>query len=326
MMLTNDPTYIGNLKPVKYQWAYDTYQQAIRNTWFPNEVQLGEDLADWNGLTDDEQHAVTFLMSYFNPSEFLVNNALAFGVYPFVAPPEIKMYLARQMFEEANHSMSFEYVLETFKIDHDKAYSGHDTYPSMKKKEDFILHYLNRMLDRQINVETTQGKQQFVENLVAYNVVMEGIFFYSGFMLALSFRQRNILRNFASLIDWVLRDESLHLQFGINLLLTILEENGEIMTDEFAARIHKMIVDAVELEKAYNRDALPHGILGLNAEYINQYVEYVADRRLEELGFDAHFKTANPAKWMTTATDVPELVNFFEATNTSYEVNAKATS
>jgi ribonucleoside-diphosphate reductase beta chain len=326
MILTADPTYVGNLKPVKYQWAYDLYQQAIRNTWFPHEIQLGEDVADWHRLTDDEQHAVTFLMSYFNPSEFLVNNALAFGVYPFVAPPEAKMYLSRQMFEEANHSMSFEYVLETFEIDQDKAYSGFEMYESMKRKEDFILKYLNRMLNKDVNIETMQGKQYLVENLVAYNVIMEGIFFYSGFMLALSFRQRNILRNFASLIDWVLRDESLHLQFGINLLLTVLEENPDIMTEDFAARIHNMIVEAVALESQYNKDALPNGILGLNAEYINQYVEYVADRRLEELGFPAHFGTANPAKWMTTATDVPELVNFFEATNTSYEVNAQGNS
>jgi len=157
-------------------------------------------------------------------------------------------------------------------------------------------------------------------------VILEGIWFYSGFMVALSFRQRNLLRNFGSLMDWVVRDESLHLKFGMNLILTVLEENPDLQTPEFAAEIKQMILDAVEMEEQYNRDLLPGGILGLNANYINQYVRYLADRRLEELGFEAEYKVSNPAKWMATANDTLELVNFFEATNTSYESNAKASS
>ncbi|MCW2751735.1 MAG: ribonucleotide-diphosphate reductase subunit beta, partial [Aeromicrobium sp.] len=131
--------------------------------------------------------------------------------------------------------------------------------------------------------------------------------------------------NFASLIDWVVRDESLHLKFGINLILTVLEENPDVATPEFADEIRQMILDGVEMEEAYNRDLLPTGILGLNADYINQYVRYLADRRLEELGFPPHYNAANPAKWMATANDTLQLVNFFESTNTSYEVNAKVT-
>ena len=158
--------------------------------------------------------------------------------------------------------------------------------------------------------------------MIAYNIILEGIWFYSGFMVALSFRQRNLLRNFGALIDWVVRDESLHLKFGINLILTVLEENEDLQTEEFANEIKQMILDGVEMEEAYNKDLLPNGILGLNADYINQYVKYLADRRLEELGFDAHYNVSNPAKWMATANDTLQLVNFFEATNTSYEVNA----
>jgi ribonucleoside-diphosphate reductase beta chain len=143
-------------------------------------------------------------------------------------------------------------------------------------------------------------------------------------MVALSFRQRNLLRNFASLMDWIVRDESLHLKFGINLILTVLEENDDLQTPEFAEEIKGMILEAVEMEADYNKDLLPHGILGLNADYINQYVKYLTDRRLEELGFGAHYKVSNPAKWMATANDTLQLVNFFEATNTSYEVNGQA--
>ena len=313
------------LKPVKYSWAMDLYNQAVANTWFPNEIQLGQDLADWKKMTDEERHALTFLMSYFNPNELLVNKALAFGVYPYVSAAECSLYLAKQMWEEANHCMSFEYVLETFPINHDEAYNAHVDIPSMARKEEFEMNYIRRMTEQTLDITTTEGKKDFVRNLVAYNVILEGVWFYSGFMVALSFRQRNLLRNFGSLMDWVVRDESLHLKFGINLILTVLEENPDLQTEEFATEIKQMILDAVEMEEAYNHDLLPNGILGLNATYINQYVKYLADRRLEELGFEAHYNVSNPAKWMAAANDTLQLVNFFESTNTSYESNASAT-
>ncbi len=314
------------LKPINYKWAYDLYEQAVANTWFPNEIQLGQDLADWKKMSDEERHALEFLMSYFNPNELLVNKALAFGVYPYVNAAECHLYLAKQMWEEANHCMSFEYVLETFPIDRDKAYAAHVETPSMARKEEFETKFIKRMTEETLDITTTEGKKDFVRNLIAYNIILEGIWFYSGFMVALSFRQRNLLRNFGSLIDWIVRDESLHLKFGINLILTVLEENEDLQTEEFAAEIKQMILDGVEMEEQYNKDLLPNGILGLNSDYINQYVKYLADRRLEELGFDAHYKVSNPAKWMAAANDTLELVNFFESTNTSYEVNAGVSS
>ncbi|WP_062518896.1 ribonucleotide-diphosphate reductase subunit beta [Demequina silvatica] len=313
------------LKPITYPWAYDLYNQAVANTWFPNEIQLGEDLADFKKMTDEEKHAITYLMSYFNPNELLVNKALAFGVYPYINAPEGHLYLAKQMWEEANHCMSFEYVLETFPIDREAAYESHVTVPSMAAKEEFEVKFIRRMTEETLDITTTEGKKDFIRNLVAYNIILEGIWFYSGFMVALSFRQRNLLRNFGSLMDWIIRDESLHLQFGINLILTVLEENEDLQDPEFAEEIRQMILGAVAMEEQYNRDLLPKGILGLNADYVNQYVKYLADRRLEELGFDAHYNVSNPAKWMATANDTLQLVNFFEATNTSYEVNAQAT-
>src|SRR3954463_4140252 len=314
------------LKPVKYQWAMDLYDQAVANTWFPNEIQLGEDIADFKRMTEEERHALTHLMSYFNPNELLVNKSLAFGVYPYVNAAEAHLYLAKQMWEEANHCMAFEYVLETFPIDRKAAYESHVNVASMAAKEAFEVRYIKRMAEETLDITTTEGKQDFVRNLVAYNVILEGIWFYSGFMVALSFRQRNLLRNFGSLMDWVVRDESLHLKFGINLILTVLDENPDLQTEEFAAEIKKMITDAVEMEEQYNHALLPGGILDHTANYINQYVKYLADRRLEELGFDAEYNVTNPAKWMATANDTLQLVNFFESTNTSYESNASASS
>jgi ribonucleoside-diphosphate reductase beta chain len=312
------------LKPVKYQWAMDLYNQAVANTWFPNEIQLGEDLADFKKMSDEEQHALTFLMSFFNPSELIVNKALAFGVYPYINAPEAHLYLAKQMWEEANHCMSFEYVLETFPVDREKIYAQHVAVPEIKAKEDFETKFIRRMAEDTLDITTVEGKQDFVRNLVAYNVIMEGIWFYSGFMVALSFRQRNLLRNWGSLIDWIVRDESLHLKFGINLILTVLEENPDIVTDEFVAEVKQMILDAVEMEVAYNKAQFPGGILGLNSDYVSQYTKYLADRRLDELGFGAHYNVSNPAKWMAAANDTLQLVNFFESTNTSYESNASA--
>lgn len=311
------------LHPLRYRWAYDLYRQAVSNTWFPHEIQLGEDLSDWNKMTREEVEAVTFFISYFNPSELLVNKSLALGVYPYLQAPEAHLYLAKQMWEEANHCVAFEHVVETFPIDREKSYGAHLTTPSMRAKKDFNVLYLKRMTEVNLDIETDSGKLEFLRNLVATNIIMEGIWFYSGFMVGLSFRQRGLLRNFASMLDWVVRDESLHLKFGINLILTILEENPQLLTEQFAKETRQMVVGAVDLEAQYNRDLLPNGMLGVTAEYVNAYVQYIADRRLEELGLPAYYKTENPAKWMGTASDVYQLVNFFEATNTSYEVDAK---
>lgn len=311
-----------NLHPIKYQWAYDLYMQAVRNTWFPHEIALKEDLEDWEKMTEDERHAVKFLMAFFNPAELIVNRSIALGIYPYLKAPEAHLYLAKQMWEEANHCVAFEYVLNTFPLDREKVFTIHLEVPSMQAKEAYIMKYLKKMTETTLAIDTTEGKKDFIRNLVATNIVMEGVWFYSGFMVALSFRQRNQLRNFGSMINWVLRDESLHLKFGINLVHNILEENEDLLTEEFAAEIRNIIIEGVDREVAYNLDLFPNGILGLNADYVNQYVQYVADRRLEELGLEKNYNVSNPAKWMSTATDVFELVNFFESQNTSYEVDA----
>src|SRR3989344_1764648 len=257
-----------NIHPIRYQWAYDLYNQAVRNTWFPHEIDLKEDLDDWQKMTDDERHAVEFLISFFNPAELIVNRSIALGIYPYLKSPECHLYLAKQMWEEANHCVAFEYVLQTFPINRDRAFQMHLEVPSMTAKEEFINKYMRRMTEDTLN------------------------------------------------------DESLHLKFGINLIHNILEENPELVSADFAEEIRGIIVEGVNLETAFNKDLFPRGILGLNADYVNQYVQYVADRRLEELGLGKHYNVTNPAKWMATSTDVFELVNFFEAQNTNYEVDS----
>jgi ribonucleoside-diphosphate reductase beta chain len=311
-----------NLHPSQYPWAYDLYNQAVRNTWFPHEIALKEDLDDWAKMTEDERHAVEFLVAFFNPAELIVNRSIALGIYPHLKSAECHLYLAKQMWEEANHCVAFEYVLQTFPLDRQKVFDLHTHVPSMTEKEAYINRYMKRMTEDELDITTQDGKRDFVRNLVATNIVMEGIWFYSGFMVALSFRQRNQLRNLGSMINWVLRDESLHLKFGMNLIHNILEENPDLVTADFASEIKNIVIEGVDLETTFNKDLFPRGILGLNADYVNQYVQYVADRRLVELGLEKHYNASNPAKWMSTATDVFELVNFFEAQNTNYEVDS----
>ncbi len=310
-----------HLKPVRYEWAMDLYNQAVANTWFPNEVQLGQDLLDFKKLSEEEKHALKTVISYLNPNELLINKSLAFGIYPYVNAAEAQLYLSKQMWEEANHFMTFEYIIETFPFNREEIYSAGFGKKSLADKAAFQNRHLQVMMDKNLDIESLEGKRSFVKSLVAYNIVLEGIWFYSGFMVGMSFRQRNLLRNIGSLLDWITKDENLHLTFGINLLLTILDENPELQTEEFAEEIRNLILEAVEIEKAYNEDMLPQGILGLNADYVNQYVMHMTDRRLVELGFEKEYNVSNPAKWMATANDTLELVNFFESTNTSYEVN-----
>ncbi len=313
-----------NIYPSKYPWARELYEQAVANTWFPHEIALKEDRDDYETMTEEEQHALKFIMAFFNPGELMVNRSIALGIYPYLKSAECHLFLAKWMWEEANHCTSFEYVLETFNFDREETYSIHLDRPSMVAKENFVNGYTKKMTEQTVDIESDEGKKDFIRNLIATNIVTEGIWFYSGFMVILSFRQRNKMRNFGSMINWVLRDESLHLKFGMNLVLTILEENRDLVTEEFAREIRDIIIEGVRLENDYNKELFPNGILGLNAEYVNQYVQYVADRRLEELGFEAYFNVSNPAKWMSTSTDVLELVNFFEQQNTNYEVNNKA--
>lgn len=313
------------LHKITYQWAQDLLDQAIANTWFPHEAPLAEDQQAWAKMTEEERNAVITYIGFSNPMEYDVNLSITNGMMPFVSAPEVKMYLVRQMWEEVNHALSFDYVINTLQIDRDKAFNTHVNVPAVQAKEQFLIKSITQMEEGDIDINTVNGKQDFVRNIVKTNIVTEGIWFYSGFMFALSFRQRNLLRNFATITDWISRDEALHLKVGIHIILTALEENPEIATPEFAQEIHDIIVEAVQLEMEYNKQLLPNGILGMNTEYINRYVQYVADRRLEELGFEPHFKVSNPAKWMTTANDTLQLVNFFETVNTAYEVNAGGT-
>lgn len=307
------------LHPIKYTFALDYFDMGCANTWFPKEVPMAEDLHDWETkLTPDERRAVKYLLGFFCTAESLVANNIAMAIYPSIPNPEIRLYLGRQAYEEMNHTITFEYVAKSLNLDRDEIFRMHETIPEVARKDAFEIE-LTRRLVRAPDLTTLQGKQDLVRNLVAYYVVMEGIFFYSGFMMGLSFERRKLLKGIGTLIRYVLKDETIHLAFGLDLIYTILMEDPEILTPEFKAEIVEIVDEAVRIEADYARAALPNGILGLNSRFYDQYVQYIADRRLVKLGLPKRYGARNPAKWMATQADVPELINFFEAKPIDYE-------
>lgn len=324
-LFAGDPLEPMDLFPLRYPWAYAHAQQGKRNTWFPEEIPLADDVRDFQEkLSDEERHAVELVLGFFNPMESLVTHNLILSIYPVLTAPEVRLYLARQVWEEANHTMAFEYVLKTLPVNRVRVFAAHQTIPAVQAKKAFEKE-LTRQWFQRLDITTDDGRRALLRNLVGYYIILEGVFFYAGFLFFYSFRRRNLLRGLASLIDWVLKDESLHLSFGIHLITTILEEHPHLMTPAFAHDLRSLILRAVDLERAYNRALFPKPVLGIGAEVLNAYVEYVTDRRLEELGLGAQFHTPNPAPWMATEVDVPEIVNFFEVTNTAYEVAAPRT-
>ncbi len=322
-LLGGDPVEPVRLFPLRYPWAYAHLLQAKRNTWFPEEAPLHDDLKDWQErLGPEEKQAVEMLLGFFNPMESLVTTNIVMALYPRLTAPEVRLYLARQAWEEANHVLAFEYVIRTLPVDRERVFNLHREHPAIAAKEAFQRRLTEGLLRGDGDGEPLG---RFILNLVGYFVVLEGIFFYSGFALALAFRRRNLLRGLGTLVDWVLRDESLHLSFGIHLVLELLNENPEVITADFSRRVKGLILEAVGLEEEYNRAVLPRPLLGLGAEELNGYVRYIADRRLEELGLGAHFKAENPLRWLAVEVDAPELVNFFEARNINYQVGLPRT-
>jgi ribonucleoside-diphosphate reductase beta chain len=309
------------LFPLRYPWAYALVQQAKRNTWFPEEAPLHDDVRDWREkLGEDEKAVVETLLGFFNPMEALVTTNIAMALYPYFTAPEVRLYLARQAWEEANHAMAFEYVINTLPVDRERVLHLHEEHPAIAAKERFQRELIERIVAEELDLSTAEGKRALLQNLVGQFVVLEGIFFYSGFALALAFRQRGLMRGLCTIIDWVLRDESLHLAFGTLLIHEYLREQKEAATEEAMSSARELIIKAVALEEAYNLAVLPRPLLGLSAASLNQFVRYVTDRRLRELGLKPEYNVSNPLKWLALQVDVPELVNFFEAKHVGYQV------
>lgn len=313
---TYDAVELGE---IKYPFALEYFDQGCANTWFPKEIPLAEDVEQWNtALTDVERHYVTWMLGFFSTSESLVANNLVMALYPQLPIPEARLYLGRQAYEEMNHTVTFDYVIKTLNLNRDDIYKMHANFPEMAAKEKFETE-LTRALIEGVFEDEDDRLRHLIRNLVGYYVIMEGIFFFSGFLVGLSFERRRLLKGLGTLIRYVLKDESIHLAFGVDLISAIIAENPRVMTAQFKAEILALVNRAVELEARYAEAAMPDGILGLNKAVYGQYVRYIADRRLQKIGFEKVYGDKNPAKWLITQNDMPELINFFESKPIDYE-------
>ena len=283
---------------------------------------MQKDVENWksqDALSLDERRIILWNMGFFSTAESLTANNIVLALYKHITNPECRQYLLRQAYEEAVHTDTFIYCCDTLSLDPDEVYTMYTKIPSIKDKDDFVVDMTRSVFDQSFQTEGVENIQRFVHDLVGFYVIMEGIFFYAGFVMMLSFLRHNKMVGVGEQFQFILRDESVHLAFGSDLINAIIEENPEIWTDSFKKNITDDIKRGVDLEYLYAKDCLPRGILGLNSETIHEYVKYIADRRLERINLPKVYGAKNPYPWMSEITDLRKEKNFFETRVTEYQ-------
>jgi ribonucleoside-diphosphate reductase beta chain len=313
---------VNQLLPLKYRWAWDRYLAACSNHWMPTEVGMQADIALWrapDGLTADERLMVQRNLGFFATAESLVANNVVLAVYRYLTNPECRQYLLRQAFEEAVHTHTFQYICESLGLDEGELFNMYREVPSITDKDAWALRYTEHLSDPGFTTGTPGADRAFLRDLVAFYVVFEGMWFYTGFAQILSLGRRNKMVGIAEQYQYILRDESIHLNFGIDCINQIKLENPHLWTAGFADEIRGMLGEACELEIAYARDTVPRGMLGLTADACAQYLRFVTDRRARQIGLEPlHGEGENPFPWMSEAMDLEKEKNFFETRVTDY--------
>ncbi|MEM7811859.1 MAG: ribonucleotide-diphosphate reductase subunit beta [Planctomycetota bacterium] len=312
---------VNQLMPLKYQWAWEHYVNGSANHWMPTEVAMTKDIETWRSdkLTDAERHVIMRNLGFFATAESLVGNNLVLAIFKHVTNAECRQYLLRQALEEAIHSHTFLYIVDSLGLKESEVFNMYHEIPAIAAKDRLEMELTKEVMDPEFSTVGFEGTQAFLKNLIGYYVIMEGIFFYSGFVMMLSFHRRNLMTGIGEQFQYILRDETTHLNFGLDLINGIKAENPEVWTEEFQDLIIGRIKEAVELEVAYAKDCLPSGVLGLNADLFREYVGHIADRRLERLGLPTQFGTSNPFPWMSETIDLSKEKNFFETRVTEYQ-------
>jgi ribonucleoside-diphosphate reductase beta chain len=318
---------VNQLMPLKYDWAWEHYLNGCANHWMPTEVPMAADIALWKSdrLTPDERLVIMRNLGFFATAESLVANNLTLAIFRHVTNAECRQYLLRQAFEEAIHTHAFHYIVESLGLDEAEIFTMYHDIPSIAAKDALEMELTETLLDPAFTTATQEGAQTFLENLAGYYVIMEGIFFYAGFAMILSFHRQNRMTGTGEQFQYILRDETTHLNFGIDLINGIKQEQPELWTPAFRDHLTGRIRQAVELEIAYAADCLPRGVLGLTADLFRDYVGYVADRRLERIGLSRQYQTRNPFPWMSETIDLRKEKNFFESRVTDYRSGSTLT-
>lgn len=321
-ILNNTSTDPNKILPMKYMWAREYYKSGVANNWTPEEVSMQKDIEQWQtpaALTEHERRLILWNLGFFSTAESLTANNIVLAVYGHISNPECRQYLLRQAFEEAVHTDTFIYCCDSLGLNPDEIYNMYQTIPSIKAKDDFVVSLTKSIFDKNFNTTGTENMQTFLLDIVGFYVIMEGIFFYAGFAMMLALKRQQKMVGIGEQFEYIMRDESLHLAFGCDLINTIIAENPAVWTPEFQDKIVKLIAEAVVLERNYAYDACPQGLLGINAEQFCVYVEHMADRRLERIGLPKLFFAENPFPWMSLATDLTKEKNFFERRVTEYQ-------
>ncbi len=304
----------------RYPVFKDIYTKQKKAVWFPEELNIQQDVLDYKSLTPTEKDLFDTSVGYFASSELLVQNVLGNGFFPVLTDPYAKMSFSTQMFMENIHSDFFEIILNTFEMDRKRIYNITLEDKLLMEKQELIIRAVDRITYGKADPDTLEGKKQILTAILLNNIIQEGMFFYSAFAHFFAMKDTGKMKNVVSGVELILIDESLHLQNGIEAILTIVEENPEIVDDEkFVENIKDTIVDAVELELNYLKTKFGGTtIFGVSYKELEKYMKYIADRRLEELGFDPQFKIdQNPLKFLQKE-DVKKLTNFFEVSSTEY--------
>ncbi len=329
MSIINNPkTDPNKILPMTYLWARDHYKNGVNNNWTPEEVSMQKDVEQWKSdrvISENERRLILWNLGFFSTAESLTANNIVLAVYNHVTNPESRQYLLRQAYEEAVHTDAFIYCCDTLGLDPEAIYNMYRTIPSIQEKDDFVVELTKSVFDPHFTTEGPENVQLFLRDLVGFYVIMEGIFFYAGFAMMLALKRQNKMVGIGEQFEYIMRDESIHLAFGCDLINTIKSEFPEVWTADFQREIESLVDQAVDLEQRYAFDACPQGLLGINAEQFAQYVEYIADRRLERLGLAKRFHQENPFPWMSQSTDLLKEKNFFETRVTEYQMGATLT-
>jgi len=317
---------VNQLMPLKYKWAWEHYLNGCANHWMPTEVPMAKDIELWksNRLSEGERLVIMRNLGFFSTAESLVANNIVLAIYKHVTNPECRQYLLRQAFEEAIHTHTFHYIVESLNLDEGEVFNMYNEINSIKGKDTFEMQLTEDMLEENFSTTTFEGAQKFLENLIGYYIILEGIFFYSGFAMILSLHRQNKMTGIGEQFQYILRDETIHLNFGIDLINGIKEENPHLWTPAFQEHITQKIREAVKLEIEYAEDCLPKGILGLSVPMFRDYTEYITDRRLERIGLKRLYKREKtPFPWMSEVIDLGKEKNFFETRVTEYRKAAE---
>ncbi len=321
--IINGKTDVNQLVPFKYKWAWEKYLATCANHWMPQEVNMSRDIALWkdpNGLTEDERRIVKRNLGFFVTADSLAANNIVLGTYRHITAPECRQFLLRQAFEEAIHTHAYQYIVESLDLDESEIFNAYNEVASIRNKDEFLIPFIDQISHPDFKTGTVENDQKLLESLIVFACLMEGLFFYVGFTQILALGRQNKMTGAAEQYMYILRDESMHCNFGIDLINTIKLENPHLWTEEFREKIRGLFEEAVKLEYAYAEDTMPRGVLGLNASMFKSYLRFIANRRCQQIGLEPLYPNEeNPFPWMAEMIDLKKERNFFETRVIEYQ-------